>query len=229
MKNYLIIGGSSGIGKSLVELLSKENRVYATYRNNKQEDTGKITYHHFDTQTQGDWSFLPDTLDGIAYLPGGINLVPFARIKKDNFLTDFNNQVTSAITSIQAALPALKASEQASILLFSTVAVQTGFNFHAQVSTIKGALEGLTKALAAEFAPKIRVNAIAPSITNTPLAEKLLNTEQKVQANAQRHPLKKVASPEDVAKMGAFLLSDQASFITGQVIGVDGGISSLKV
>jgi len=173
--------------------------------------------------------FLPDTLDGLVYCPGSINLRPFERIKPSDFLADFNLQVTGAIKIIQMALPRLKKSESASIVLFSTVAVQTGFSFHTQVSASKGAIEGLTRALAAEFAPKIRVNCIAPSLTDTPLAASMLNTEQKRETNALRHPLKKTGTPGNIADMAEFLLSEKSSWISGQVFHVDGGMSSLKV
>ena len=126
-------------------------------------------------------------------------------------------------------LPNLKRSSNPSLILFSTVAVQAGFNFHSLVSSSKGAIEGLTKALAAEFAPKIRVNCIAPSITDTPLAASLLNSEEKKLINAQRHPLKKIGTPEDVASLATFLLSENSSWITGQILHVDGGISTLRV
>lgn len=137
-------------------------------------------------------------------------------------------QVIGAIKVIQSVIPNLKAVDQASIVLFSTVAVQQGYNFHSQVATSKGALEGLTRALAAEFAPQIRVNAIAPSLTNTPLAGKLLSTDDKVKANDDRHPLKRIGQPLDIAQMAAFLLSEKASWISGQILKVDGGMSSLK-
>ena len=114
------------------------------------------------------------------------------------------------------------------LLLFSTVAVQTGLPFHSQIAASKGAVEGLTKALAAEFAPKIRVNCIAPSLTNTPLAASLLNTAEKVEANAQRHPLKRIGTTEDIANMAMFLLSEKASWVTGQIMHVDGGFSTIK-
>lgn len=146
-----------------------------------------------------------------------------------DFQTDYQLQVLGAIQSIQSALPALKKSKQASVVLFSTVAVQQGLPFHSLVSASKGAIEGLTRALAAEFAPKIRVNAIAPSLTDTPLAENLLNSDAKREANAARHPLKRVGEATDIAHMAAFLLSDNASWISGQVLHVDGGISSLRV
>ena len=144
-------------------------------------------------------------------------------------MNDFNLQVIGAIKVIQAIMPKLKKAENASIVLFSTVAVQTGFSFHSQVSASKGAIEGLTKALAAEFAPKIRINCIAPSLTDTPLATSLINTEQKAEANAQRHPLKRIGKAEDLANMAEFLLSEKSGWITGQVFHVDGGMSALKV
>ncbi len=176
-----------------------------------------------------DLSFLPDTIHGLAYCPGSISLKPFARIKPEDFAKDYQLQVLGAVKVLQAALPALKNAEQASVVLFSTVAVQSGFNFHTLVSSSKGAIEGLTRALAAELAPKVRVNAIAPSITDTPLASSLLSTEEKRQANAQRHPLRKVGTPEDIANLAEFLLSPKSGWITGQIIHADGGMSSLKV
>jgi len=150
------------------------------------------------------------------------------RITPDAFISDFELQVIGAIKIIQSVLPNLKAVDNSSVVLFSTVAVQQGYNFHSQVATSKGALEGLTRALAAEFAPKIRVNAIAPSLTNTPLAGKLLSTDDKVKANDARHPLKRIGEPLDIAQMASFLLSEKASWITGQILKVDGGMSSLK-
>lgn len=231
MKNYLIIGGSSGIGKSLVNQLAlKGFNVFATY--NKTEisaSSPNVHYHHLDvTQEVLDLSFLPDQIDGFAYCPGSINLKPFHRIEPLNFLEDYQLQVIGAIKILQQILPNLKKSDSASILFFSTVAVQTGFNYHTQVAASKGAIEGLTKSLSAELAPKIRVNAIAPSITDTPLASKFLNSTDKVSANSDRHPLKRIGSPDDIANMASFLLSEESSWITGQILKVDGGISSIK-
>jgi NAD(P)-dependent dehydrogenase (short-subunit alcohol dehydrogenase family) len=232
MKTYLIIGASSGIGLQLATTLATEgNKVIGTYNTHPIENTNpNISYHPLNVlDAEIDFSFLPETLDGVVYCPGSINLKPFARIKPEDFTNDFNLQVGGLIKVLQATLPALKKSEYASVVVFSTVAVQTGMPFHSQVSVSKGAIEGLTKALAAEFAPSIRVNCIAPSLTETPLAAQLLNTEEKKAAIALRHPLKKIGTAVDIANMAAFLLSEKASWITGQVMHVDGGMSTVKV
>jgi NAD(P)-dependent dehydrogenase (short-subunit alcohol dehydrogenase family) len=154
-----------------------------------------------------------------------VTLKPFARIKPEDFAADFAFQAGGFIKALQAALPALKASGAGSVVCFSTVAVQRGFNFHSLVAASKGAIEGLARSLAAELAPAIRVNCIAPSITETGLTGSLLATPEKVAANAARHPLKRIGRPEDIAQMAAFLLSDRSSWITGQVMAVDGGMS----
>ena len=232
MQNYLIIGGSSGIGQELASQLSlSDNNVIATF--NKTEPTVEntnIQFHQLNILEElPALDFLPDELAGLVYCPGSINLRPFDRIKPADFEADYNLSVIGAIKIIQLVLPRLRKSENASIVLFSTVAVQTGLPFHTQIAASKGAIEGLTKALAAEFAPKIRVNCIAPSLTDTPLAASLLNNEHKREANALRHPLKRIGSTEDIANMAAFLLSQKASWITGQILHVDGGMSSLKV
>lgn len=231
MKNILIIGGSSGIGAALVSELKDSNNIFATYKTNEVEAVeSNVSFIHFDAnEDKLDNSILPDVIDGFVYCPGGIKLLPFGRIKEDNLKEDFDTQVLGAIRTLQAVLPNLKRSDNASILFFSTVAVQTGFNFHSQISISKGAIEGLTKSLAAEFAPKIRVNAIAPSLTQTSLTEKLLNSPEKVEANANRHPLKKIGQPKNIADLAAFLLSDKSEWITGQIIHIDGGIGNIKL
>jgi NAD(P)-dependent dehydrogenase (short-subunit alcohol dehydrogenase family) len=231
MGNYLVIGASSGIGNGIAMQLVKEgHQVFGTYNTHPIESTQNFSTHHLNVIDEAlDFGFLPDTLHGLIYCPGTINLRPFARIQASDFTQDFNLQVGGAVKVIQAAMPALKNSGAASILLFSTVAVQLGLNFHAQVAASKGAIEGLTRALSAELAPSIRVNCIAPSLTDTPLAASLLNSEQKVDANAQRHPLKRVGSVNDISEMACFLLSEKASWITGQIMHVDGGMSSIKI
>ena len=231
MQHYLIIGGSSGIGQELATQLSESGKqVIATFNKNEPVvESPRIQFHHLNVLEEViSLDYLPDELSGFVYCPGSIQLRPFERIKPADFEADYKLQVIGAIRLIQMVLPRLKKAENAAIVLFSTIAVQTGLPFHAQVAASKGALEGLTKALAAELAPKIRVNCIAPSLTNTPLAAPLLNTEQKVEANALRHPLKRIGTPADIANMAAFLLSEKASWITGQILHVDGGMSSLK-
>ncbi|MBK8698891.1 MAG: SDR family oxidoreductase [Saprospiraceae bacterium] len=225
--NYLIIGASSGIGKSLAGELSHQHSVFGTY-NHHPVSNGDATYFYYNALEDLDVSLLPDVLHGFTYCPGTINLKPFARFTEQMFIDDYRVQVTGAIKCLQAVLPRLKQAEQASVVFFSTVAVQTGFPFHSLVSASKGAIEGLTKALAAELSPKIRVNCIAPSLTHTALAGNMLDSEEKIAANANRHPLKKIGQPEDIAKLAAFLLSADSSWITGQILHIDGGISTLK-
>jgi NAD(P)-dependent dehydrogenase (short-subunit alcohol dehydrogenase family) len=232
MANYLIIGASSGIGKALAnQLADAGHQVYGTYHSTEPDsENASIHYHRLNVLDELlSFDFLPESLTGVVYCPGSINLRPFERIKPDDFLNDYSLQVIGAVKTIQAVVSKLKITENASIVLFSTVAVQTGLPFHSQVSASKGAIEGLAKALAAEYAPKIRVNCIAPSLTDTPLAASLVNNEQKREANAQRHPLKRIGKAADLANMAEFLLSDKAGWITGQILQVDGGYSTLKV
>jgi NAD(P)-dependent dehydrogenase (short-subunit alcohol dehydrogenase family) len=232
MSNYLIIGGSSGIGQQLsTQLVESGHRVFATYNSHPlSSDNGTLSYHPLNILDESiSLDFLPDSIDGLVFCPGAISLRPFARIKPEEFIADFNLQVIGAVKVIQASLSKLKLGNNPAIVLYSTVAVQLGLNFHTQVAISKGAIEGLTRSLAAELAPTIRVNCIAPSLTDTPLAASLLNTEQKVEANALRHPLKRVGTATDIANMTEFLMSDKSSWITGQIFHVDGGMSSVKL
>lgn len=232
MKNILIIGGSSGIGASLIEKFTNDPnyRVIATFNQGNIPTAQNIKTFKFDVLSDTlDLSILPEAIDGVVYCPGSINLLPFHRIKLDAFRADFELQVMGAIKIIQTILPHLKKSISASIVFFSTVAVQSGFNFHTQVAASKGAIEGLTRSLAAELAPKIRVNAIAPSLTDTPLASKLLGSDEKKQANAERHPLKKIGTSENMAEVVEFLLSEKSQWMSGQIMAIDGGISTLRV
>lgn len=231
MKTYLIIGGSAGIGFELVKQLAHDgNQVIATYNKTQPNDTiPGVSFYPLDVLDENyNLDFLPDELAGCVYCPGSINLKPFERIKPSDFEFDFKLQVGGVIKILQLIIPKLKKSDSASIVLFSTVAVQTGLAYHTQVAASKGAIEGLTRALAAEYAPKIRVNCIAPSLTETNLAAFLLNNDQKREAAALRHPLKRIGSTQDIANMASFLLSEKASWITGQIMHIDGGMSSLK-
>ena len=229
-KNYVIIGGSSGIGKELVSILAREgHKVFATYNENKVKNNDKVQYQKFNVLNDSlNLDNLPDEIDGLVYCPGSINLKPFKRFTDEDFISDFKLQVVGATSVIKALIPRLATGENSSIVLFSTIAVQNGFNFHSQVSISKGAIEGLTRSLAAELAPKIRVNAVAPSITDTSLAGKFLNTPQKIAAQAEKNPLKKIGEVKDVAEAAAYLLTDKSSWTTGQILHVDGGSSTIK-
>ncbi len=229
IKSYVLIGGSYGIGASLAEILiSKGHDVYVLSRS-KPSTTG-AKHILFDVQSQSiDLTHLPAVIDGLAYLPGTIQLKPFHRFTNEEFLQDFNINVLGAAKCIRDLLPPLRASEQSSIVLFSTIAVQQGMPFHTSVAMAKGALEGLTRSLAAEFAPKIRVNAIAPSITDTPLASKILSTEDKKKVSGERHPLKRVGEARDIAQAASYLLTEESAWMSGQILHVDGGLSALRV
>ena len=232
MSNILIIGASSGIGKELANKLSASGyNVWGTYNTKEvNENKENLKYLKLDVlEHRLNLEELPEVIDGFVYCPGSINLKPFNRIKPDEFIEDFKLQVIGAINVLQSILPRIQKSTSGSIVFFSTVAVKIGLPFHTIVSTSKGAIEGFTRALAAELAPKIRVNCIAPSLTDTPLAASLLNTEQKREANAQKHPLKRIGTTNDIAIMAEFLLSADSSWITGQVFYVDGGMSSIKI
>ncbi len=223
MKDYLIIGASSGIGKALSEILKGKGINVITASRHDADIIFDVTKDSLDIDK------LPAQLNGLVYCPGSINLKPFARLTDQEFKDDFEINVLGAIKTIRSVLPLLKVAEQSSIVLFSTVAVDQGMPFHSSVSSSKGALEGLTKSLAAEFSPKIRVNCIAPSLTDTPLASKLLSSEEKKKNSGERHPLKRVGEAIDIAKMAEFLLSDDSSWITGQILRVDGGMSTLRI
>lgn len=231
-KKYLIVGGSSGIGLALSNRLASEgNKVIVISRNQNQLELNNNTeFHKIDIldQSQNLPSF-EHGFDGLAYCPGSINLKPFKSFKEQDFIDDFRINALGAVKVINHYLPNLKKSEKPSIVLFSTVAVQTGMPYHASIAMAKGAVEGLTRSLAAEFAPKIRVNAIAPSLTDTPLAGKLLSTDEKKEASAKRHPLNSVGKAEEIANGAYYLLSDESNWMTGQILHIDGGMSSLRL
>lgn len=230
-KHHLLIGGSSGIGLATARsLLAAGDHLTAACRNAGPLAHLGVPVFPFDALApELDLAGLPEVLDGLVYFPGSITLKPFHRLTADDFLQDFRVNCLGAVTAIQAALPALKKSGSASIVLFSTVAVAQGMPFHASIAAAKGAVEGFAKSLAAELAPGIRVNVIAPSLTDTPLASPLLNSDAKREAAAKRHPLQRVGSAEEVAALIAFLLSDASKSMSGQILRPDGGLSSLRL
>lgn len=227
-KTYLLIGGSYGIGCELAKSLSEAGNAVNVFSRSPGEVAGLAGVTHTQFDALSDELAVEGPIDGLAYLPGTIDLKPFHRFTDADLLRDLELNYIGAARAIRSVLPNLKEAGSASIVLFSTVAVQTGMPFHASIAGAKGAVEGLTRALAAELAPKIRVNCIAPSLTDTPLAERLLNTDQKRDAAGERHPLKRHGVPSDIAQAAEFLLSDKSSWVTGQVLRVDGGIGSLK-
>ena len=232
MKNIVIIGCGKGIGLATAKIIAEQNKIIGISRTGNPElNHPNIEFHTMDILSGNleEISF-PEVVDGLVYTPGSINLKPFSRLSVDDFKNDFEINVLGAVKIIQKLLPNLKKSESASIVLFSSVAAKLGMPFHASIAASKNAVEGLTKSLAAEFsAQKIRVNAIAPSLTDTNLAAQLLATPEKREASAKRHPLQRVGKAEEIAEMTAFLVSDKSSWITGQIFGIDGGMGSVKL
>jgi 3-oxoacyl-[acyl-carrier protein] reductase len=227
-QNILVVGGSTGIGLAVVrELLAQGAQVTVWSRHaGELASLAGVTHRAVDVLTD-ELPAPPPVLDGLVYCPGSINLKPFKSLKPAQFQADFDLNVLGAVRCLQAAEASLKKAPQAAVVLFSTVAVQRGMAFHASIAAAKGAVEGLTRSLAAEWAPLVRVNAIAPSLTDTPLAERLLSSEDKQKAAADRHPLKRFGSAAEIAAMAVFLLGPSAGFMTGQVIGMDGGLSAV--
>lgn len=231
-KNVLVVGGSSGIGLSLSKLLNENNAtVFSISRSGSAELPANVVQLQADVT--GDLgqvaAFLPGQLHGLVYSVGSINLKPFNRLTREDFLNDYRLNVLGAAQIIQQALKPLKNAAGASIVLISSVAARTGLPYHASVSAAKCAVEGLAISLAAELAgQQIRVNVVAPSLTDTPMAQSLLSSPEKREASAKRHPLARYGQPEDISRAIAFLLSEDSNWMTGQVVGIDGGLGKLK-
>ncbi|CAN5386332.1 SDR family oxidoreductase [soil metagenome] len=229
-KNIVLIGGSHGIGLATARLLAGDYNVIVASRTSENIKYLDVTYLEFDVTRDNIKDLdLPETIDGLVYFPGSINLKPFRSLKQPDFQEDLELNFLSLVRVVQDLLPNLKKAEQASLVFFSSVAVKVGMPYHSSVAASKGAIEGFSKALAAEFSPSIRVNVIAPSLTDTPLAGKLLSTEEKKLKMDSRHPLKRVGTAEDVANLVVFLLSEKSSWMTGQILGMDGGLSTINL
>lgn len=237
-QKILIYGGSSGIGLATAHILKNKNfDIHLAGRSEEKLSeaasslganftVGEVTDKDFFARAANEAG---GQLDGLIYAIGTINLKSIGRLTTEDFLNDFQVNAMGAALAVQASLAALKKSEGgASVVLFSSVAVRQGFAMHASIGMAKGAVEGLTLSLAAELAPKVRVNSIAPSLTRTPLAEGMLANEQLVTAIAGMHAMQRIGEPEDIASMAAFLVSPESGWITGQVFGVDGGRSTLR-
>jgi NAD(P)-dependent dehydrogenase (short-subunit alcohol dehydrogenase family) len=228
-RNILLVGGSSGIGASLKSMLENEGENVYTLGRQVISSAGHLVFdaaQDSPIEIPENW---PDQFGGFIYAPGTIQLKPFHRVTSDDFRKDFQINVLGFVQVLQSFLPKLKKANGASVVVFSTVATRVGLGFHASISTAKSALEGLALSLASELAlSKIRVNVIAPSLTDTPLAASLLNTPEKLEASGKRHPLQRVGNADDMANAAAFLLSEKSSWVTGQILTIDGGLSRLR-
>lgn len=227
MKTIVIIGGSKGIGLAIAKAHIETHKVVVVSRSVADLEHQNLT--HYPCNVLTDELPMIDHIDSLVYCPGSINLKPITRLGIEDFREDFEINVIGAVKTIKHYLNTLKKGSNPSILLFSTVATKLGMPYHASIAAAKGGVEGLVKSLAAELAPSIRVNAIAPTVTDTSLAAKLLRNDKMIENIKERHPLKRLLDPSDVAHMAHFLLSEKALNISGQVLEIDCGIVNLKL
>jgi NAD(P)-dependent dehydrogenase (short-subunit alcohol dehydrogenase family) len=227
MKNIVIVGGSKGIGKAILEQQLESNRVYNISRS--PVDISHPNLIHFSANVLVDE--LPDieNIDALIYCPGSINLKPISGLSVDDFRNDFEINVIGAVKTIQKYLPVLKKGNKPSIVLFSTVAAKLGMPFHASIATAKAGIEGLVKSLGAELAAVVRINAIAPTITETSLSASILRNDRMKENMTERHPMKSYLKPEEVANMADFLISEKTNAISGQVFEMDYGLVTFKM
>lgn len=226
MKNIVVIGGNSGIGLSFVKIVAENHKISVLNRSGMEEDIPNVQHYQYDA-LKDDFP-ISEKIDGLVYFPGSINLKPLKNLKDDDFLNDLQINLLGAVRTIRNALSLFQTNGLSSIVLFSTVAVNQGMAYHTSVAAAKGAVEGFSKSLAAELAPNVRVNVVAPSITDTQMAGRILGNEQAREKAAQRHPLQKFGQPEDIAAAVKYLIEDDSKWMTGQVLHVDGGMSSIK-
>ena len=227
MKNIVIIGGSKGIGHAILLQQLENNKVYNISRNAPDISHPNLTHYSLDVLKDA----LPEieNIDSLIYCPGSINLKPIGSLSIDDFRNDFEINVIGAVKTIQKYLPVLKKGTNPSIVLFSTVAAKLGMPFHASIATAKAGVEGLVKSLGAELASVVRVNAIAPTITETSLSAGILRNDRMKENMMERHPMKNYLKPKEVAQMAHYLISDHAKSISGQVFEMDYGIVSFKI
>jgi len=226
---YLVVGGTSGIGLELVRLLSREHRVTVWSRHPPAQPVPGVAHQVWDAAMGEPTPQPPARLAGLAYCPGSIRLKPISRLRDADFREDFEINCLGAVRAVRACAPALRKAGRSAVVLFSSVAVSQGMPMHASIAAAKGAVEALTRSLAAELAPRIRVNAIAPSLVRTPMSALLTADDDKREAAAGRHPLKRIGEPDEVAAVAADLLAGRLDWMTGQILHLDGGLSSVRL